>query len=538
MAKVSIRNSGLVGVVRDIDGFDLPPEAWTIGENVRFIDGYATKALGESPVEGPVQVPPLYLFSAPGITAPFWIYTNGIKVYGVSGGVHSDITRATGGDYAATDLDRPWTGHWLNGVFLLNPPGDAPQAWAPIQGAQRLVALGNWSETGVTTLRAEILRGFQNFGIALDITKDSTRFPTTLRWSSPAEPGQIPPSWDVADATELAGEIPLSDTPGYLLDAKPLRGALLVYKEDAVVRLQRVNSNAVFTATFLAGRTGLMGTDCVQEFEPGQHVFLTLDADVAVTDGQTVRRATDRKARRYLEENIDGEARRRSFVVVRYNRREVWVCFPTVGSDYCNRIAVWNWEDNVWSYRDLSDTLSIKSGLYDPEAVSQTWESIIAGTWDEWIQAGGWDARLFAANSYSLLGAFPNSTTLQLMDNGYQIGGASYVTRLERTGLAIVGQDRQGNPKVDETRVKHLHSLVPVVSAPVGTEIDISVGASDTANGSVTWTGPYRFVVGQHDRLEPLNIEGKHLAVRFDFLTDNSWRFYGYDLDLRIVGNV
>jgi hypothetical protein len=280
--------------VEDVAPHELPPEAWTLGQNVRFQDKSAIRMLGESQVEGAPTVVPNYLFPSPSVSDSFWVYTDLAKFYATVGGVHTDITNA-GGDYTG-GLDDAWNGGWLNGLMLLNNGIEDPQLWDPISAGQRLVDLTNWP----ATTQCKVMRVFQEFLMALYVTKSSVEFPTMVKWSHPADPGSVPVTWDESDATKLAGELPIGDTAGFIVDGKRLGPSFMVYKEDAIVRMDRVQTNDVFTKRPISLRTGLMAQECAQEWQRGQHVLLTRDADVVLTDGQVLRPITDRRVRRRL----------------------------------------------------------------------------------------------------------------------------------------------------------------------------------------------------------------------------------------------
>ena len=532
MPRVTVRNVGALGVIPDLDQppHEMPPEAWSRVQNINFIDGSARRALGESAVEGAPSVVPTYLFPAASFTSSLWVYTNLLKVFAVVGGVHTNITRQTAAvdvDYTGA-LDNRWNGGWLGGVMILNNGVDDPQNWNPIATGTKLIVLPNWPAS--TTART--IRVYRNFLVALDVTKAGTRFPTMIKWSHPAEPGTIPVSWDETDATKLAGEKSQSETPGFLVDAAPIGASLMVYKEDAVIRMDRIPTNDVFGFKHLSTRAGLMGIDCAKEFLPGKQIAFTLDADVMVTDGQQMSSVTDRQVRAHLESLVDGANRGRSFVVVDPLSRQVFVCFPEQGKTYCTKAAIWNWEDNTWSFKQISDTVDIKSGIYDESAPSETWNSD-SEVWDADVTT--WNERLYKALAYKMLGAFVTDNQLWEHNVSQKLGTTAYTSVLERTGLALVGQGRDGQPKVDPTSVKQVTEIWPLMSATQSMTLSVSVGAQDTPTGPITWDGPYNFDPTVDQKVDVF-IEGNYIAVKFESAAETPWKFYGYGLQLDVVG--
>jgi len=64
MPRVKFHNSGRIGILQDIPAYDLPPEAWSDGLNVRMFDGAVWKSFGHTKVMDPPTVQPFALFPA------------------------------------------------------------------------------------------------------------------------------------------------------------------------------------------------------------------------------------------------------------------------------------------------------------------------------------------------------------------------------------------------------------------------------------------------------------------------------------------
>lgn len=526
MPRVNFRDVGNWGVVRDVPGHELPPEVWSEANNVVMKDGYISPIRGETVVEGETQIVPHYLFSSPSGTQPFWVYTDLDKVYAVVAGTHTNITNA-GGDYTG-GIDDRWNGGWLNGIMVLNNGVDVPQVWNPISAGQALVDLPNWP---ANTL-AKVIRPHRNFLIALDVTKSSVNYPTLVKWSDLTDPGTVPGSWDESDPTNLAGEFGLSDTSGKAIDGRALGDSFMVYKEDAIYRLDRIATNAVFKETPISLRTGIMAQECAQEFRPGRHIVLTRDADIVITDGQGVEGIADRRVLRQIEQSINPNYRERSFIVVDYVRKEAWIVFPRTNSQYCNTAWVWNFQDNTWSRRDISPTLDIKSGVYDQTAVTDAW-SAETNSWATVNRA--WGERLFVQGSYRLLGAMIQDDAIHEMNRGTTQAGGEILSVVERRGLAVVGQDRFGQYRMDPNRVKFISELYPLITAPIGTEVKVRVGAQDNPNSPMTWGDEFSFDPRTMEKVCP-DVEGKYIAVRFTSNAQHEWKLHGYALQVDIVG--
>src|SRR3954470_581802 len=131
MSEISIEIDDIAkyGVIRDTPAHQLPPEAWTLGENVRFNDESISRLSGETAVFGTPTVAPYgsQFIATTGI--PYWIYLGLNKAYVWDGTTHTNITRQTAGvdvNYNATGaLD--WNTTILGGIPIQNNGIDVPQ---------------------------------------------------------------------------------------------------------------------------------------------------------------------------------------------------------------------------------------------------------------------------------------------------------------------------------------------------------------------------------------------------------------------------
>ena len=75
-----IDNPGEIGIIKDIPGHELPLNAYSDGQNVRFNDTYVEKSLGHSSVFTP-SIEPYYLLSMSTTEVFYWIYAGLSKIY-------------------------------------------------------------------------------------------------------------------------------------------------------------------------------------------------------------------------------------------------------------------------------------------------------------------------------------------------------------------------------------------------------------------------------------------------------------------------
>jgi hypothetical protein len=111
MPLVPVQNVGQVGIIRDIPPYSLPPNAWSNGNNVRFIDNGVSKIAGYKEIlTSCPMVPYQILFSEYGGT-DYWLAFGLNKIAVHNGSTWTDVTRqATGAlDGGITDADETIT---------------------------------------------------------------------------------------------------------------------------------------------------------------------------------------------------------------------------------------------------------------------------------------------------------------------------------------------------------------------------------------------------------------------------------------------
>lgn len=530
MAIIKIRQLGTLGVVKDVLPTDLPPEAWTDSKNCQFTSGYVARARGQQRV-GPTEVYPVepwYLLSnptSPGFNElglPFVVFSDMLEVHAFGNNFGYENLTPDGGIPGAQTADgirTAWpSGGWFNGVLVYNARSRAGPWYlnGPPQAGGRLELLPNFSIAGVSELHVSVLRPYRNFLLGLGVWEQNQNFATHLLWSHPADPGTVPPSWDVTDPTTMAGRVPLGATAAPLIDCLQLGDMNIVYKLDSVIRMERIASNAIFSFREISNQAGMLAQDCAVNFTQGRQLFLTNQGDVAVTDGHSVQSLLDGKHQRYLPTRIKWRIAGQSFVVADRKNREVYVCYPSVdneGTLFCDEALIWNWVENTWAIRKLPLCLA---GLSAP----------VAAEFED-------DQRM---GRYTSMIGFPDNNEIREIGVGVLDSGAVFECELERRGLAIVGQDIRGNISHDPTVMKQVTKLWPLISAPAGELVPftVSVGVHDTMDGEITWQD-FPFVANQDSFIEPL-LTGRFLAIKFRSAAGVDWKLHGYDVELNVVG--
>jgi len=541
--RVSFLNVGQIGVVKDVPDWQLPPAAWTHAENVRFRENAAWRFHGF-----------IEFKNLPGVVAQFampaiiddkrwWIYAGMNKVYATADGLHYNITRQSGGvdqNYSFPETFR-WNGTVLGGVPILNNGQNVPQAWIGAASTVRLQNLPNWPSTGPDNLRAQIVRSFKNYLIALRLRKGvsavdgsgGTLYSTLLRWSHPADPGEVPISWDVTDETKDAGEHDLQGERGdEIIDCLLLGDTNVIYKAESVHAMSYVGGISVFAFRRLFGDFGMLAMRCAADI--GNKHFVVTDSDIVVHNGQTYQSLLNDRLKRYLFSNIDPTYYRNSFVLNYKDAREVWFCFPAYGTGPdCTKALVWNSDENSIGFRDLPGVREGDAGrlghvgLSDWESLSQTWEELNFA----------WNDTHTLSIGKGVVLPKPVDGALLVMDRSYNNAGIGFSTVLERTALRFDAGDQSAALNSTET-VKQIQSIYPTFEADNGTGIQIAIGAQDRPKGPIRWGLPKTFTVGASSRVDLVDtIESSKLpALRFSSASGKGWKLTGFAMDVQIVG--
>lgn len=512
MTLVHVPGAGAAGVVKDLSIPNLPPSAWTDAKNIRFLDGSAVCFLGQQPVYEGNPVHPMHVLPVTVAGVRSWIYAGAQKTYLITPGspvVHTPLTRQVGGvddDYSGAP--NAWTSTVVGGVPVLNNGVDPPQQWL-LDPGQRMTDLSAWPAD--TTCR--VMRAFKNSLVALGVTKAGDDYPYMVKWSHPADPGTLPVTWDPSDATKDAGEFDLADGYDKIIDGLPLRGSFMIYKESSIWRMDYIGGVYVYSFNKVLGTSGALNRNCIVELD-GQHLVLTA-SDVIVHDGQTSTSVLDRQARIRLFEEIDVQYIHQAFVFKNPFLKEVFICYPSVGSASPNRALVWNWRDRTVAFRDIPNIWHAAHGPMQPE-MGIAWEDA-AFPWADaatpWNIAQGWpdQERVIMAGQSQLM----------LLDSGNSFGGVKPPAYLERVGMDLGAADV----------IKTMKGVRLQVKGTPGETVMVQMGASSDQYAAPTWQPSVPHVIGSTVQCDGF-VSGRYLAIRIASGTSSNWRLDGYAMDI------
>ena len=408
---VKIEDLGEFGVVTDISPFQLPPNAWSGGNNIRIRNNGVKKCAGFEEVFATCPIPASYIFPVVDTTSVYWIAAGLDKVYVFksSGATWTNITRQTTGsdvNYTGTGGEG-WSHTVIGGVPVLTNFYDTPQFWALSTGkyatATKLAELSNWQ---ATNYYCKSIKSFKTFLIALNIKKSGTEYTKMVKWSTEAPSHGPPGSWDESDATKDAGEYELADTPGDIVDGLQLGESFMIYKDDAIYIMNYIGTPFIFSFKLLSPTIGLLAKNCVSEFEGGHFFFGK--TNMYLNNGQQITPLLTNRLRREVFANLSGDNYSRSFTVADYGRNEILACYPTGSYTYPNRALIWNWTSNTFTIRDLPNTTSMAFGSAFVSTDSDAWS---ANTTD-WDTAGRiWGSSTFDQGAKSLVFCTPGTSS-------------------------------------------------------------------------------------------------------------------------------
>lgn len=499
-------------------------------------DGAVWKGFGQEKILDPPSIVPHSLIPTASISGnQLFAYPGLAAIYGTDGTTHTDITRVVGGAYTG-DADDLWNGGTLGNVLILNNGIDIPQVWLGPSLSTPLIDLANWPAS--TT--AKVIRVFRRFLVAYDVTIGGNRNAQLVKWSNRADVGSVPTSWDETDPAERAGEWPLIETDGAIVDALPLSGINFIYKEDEIHSMEETGGDFVFRFTQRFGQVGLLAQRCVKEYQRGDrhvHALMTPE-DIVEHNGFQMRSLLDNKMQRWYKGRIDPAKDHLSFLAPNYAEDEMWAGITEAGRDYPNLAFIINMKDGTCTIRDIPEVAHIAWAAFDPEAGSNTFDTKLTA-FDAMV--GQFGQRTFAPGRKRLIMVDPQAAdpSFYLADQGFDFTGTNFRAYVERTGLAVVGEDRFGHPKVDTEVVKLVTEVWPRVRVANGASIDVYIGAQEKSDGPVTWSSAMPYDPATMDKVDvDPPVEGRFIAVRFETANDvaTSWKLDGYDLEMHLLG--
>ena len=536
MAINSVRDVGSQGITRDLKPALVPSRFWTDGRNIRFrnmrVEGMGgCVSVLPSTVTGLLNVG---LIASP--LTKFFIYSTGAKLFSFDGLTTHDITRAVGGDYS-DDADTQFDFLSFNGFGIFNQVNDLPQLWDASAGSNDCVDLTNWN----TLWRTKKMRNFKGFLFAMGMEESGTQFPHKLRWSTPAEAGAVPSSWDDADPTNLAGSFDFPDTKrGELVDGLELGDNFYIYKEGSIWEFQFVGGDEVFTRELIVNDVGLRVPRSLVELPTmqGKRVhFFAGDDNFYVMDGLTVTPVFEDVFRREIVALRGENYQKRAFSVVNYRESELWFCIPQAGDDYCTLAFVMNYQNMTYTVRELSGAGNITAGIgFDSSSISE--EDDIDFDDDTFFSDGtGFATTTIIPNQSAIVEASPVREQIYYLDRGpldYD-GVSAYPRYVTRESLATTKVDPRNVEAevVDYNARKVIDHIVPKL---YGGSVELTIGVQEQENVAISYLAPEVIRKDEFRHHFPQPVSARFHTFMFKNVGTEDFILGGFDYNVNVLG--
>lgn len=539
MAILPLRDLGRVGIIKDIDPYDLPPNAFSSGVNVRFANG----TIQRGPVFRTIRSLTKEASFVDGLTPLTGLdyvavgYTDGTLVR-IAGSTVTDIT-ASG--WSPSSIPTQWTSTNLSDVYYTNREDRVP--WYMARGGTSMAAIPGWT----STWRCRSLRAFNGQLIALNMTEGATEYPTTLRWSDFTVAGVPPATW-TPGTTNSAGRNTLAEMVNPIVDGMALRSSFIIYSRDEIWAMEPSLDNNVFNFRRLFFNTGVINKNCIVEYE-GKHYVFGFD-DIYIHDGVNKQSIAEGRVRQYIYQTMNKKYTDRFFTVHNRALNEIMFCYvsgdeliswPSDGTA-CNRAAVYNYVADTWTFYDLPMSLFGGVANLDTSLVwgdaNNSWD-LTGGSWLDNADGYKRNVMFVGVNSGPVA---PNTGTLTPklhVFESYATGSVSSALDTVATTRCFVRRD---SIDLDEIQAelrgfKNIVSIYPEGRVyPSGAPLTFQFGTTIYPDESPTLGTPMDYNGTDNYKLDYRDA-GRFLTMLISYPDYKSFNLSGMDVDLVITGS-
>lgn len=349
--------------------------------------------------------------------------------------------------------------------------------------------------------------------------------PGVVRISDVAAAGSIPHNWNPYSAgVSTAEEFTLSTT-GIVQELAAMQGNLYVYTNNSIHALSKTSNPSIpYIASIVSSTHGASGLDLVHEHR-GTHVVVGSD-DIYQFSGHpaSIKSLSNNRVRDYYFNNVNPAYSTKAFIINNTADDELWICFPNLTSTgNANETLIFNYEDNVWSRRAITEAAHGISG--------HTKDVLTNGSLSTNVDPSV--SRPIFVLSGDIYGVDFNNKYTDINDANYE----SYIERTEA-------------PMTPEFDVESLASVALWASKDISAEINLRLrfrttnapGASLasnplTTNGTVGDSENPLFTIGK-DYKTDARLNGRLLSFRFtdESNVSDNWRLSGIQLEVKKGG--
>jgi len=497
------------GAVFDTDPHDIDDSVYTDVINMRFNDGAAEKIGGEV-VGSTTTAQATHLLFNGSHADPLWLYFGD----GVARVTNFTDDKDIEGTALTSGID--WDTSLFNTFPICNNTLDAPRYWG-----NDFVTPGTLADLPAfpASTACQAVRPFRGFLVALNITTSGVQAENRVLWSDASDAGALPVSWDITDPTVLAGDTYLTDDKGEIIDGAQLRDLFVIYKTHSTYIMRLIGGQGVMRVDKVQVNSGLLAKNCVVEFK-GRH-FVVADGDIVLFDGQNIESIADKRTKDTIFNDIDSDNFDRTYVVRDDRNDEIWVCYPSTGQSFSDKAAIWNWQDNTWTYRDLVNTRHIAPGVANFEA-SPTYAAS-TGIYDSYA---GVTYKSFSSNPTVDTLSSAVTSAIHILGDSFDIDGSVMPSLLEKATMDL------GDPD----SIKIVKSVTPRITANTGTKIYIRIGTQFNPDDDISWGNEFLYTAGT-DREAHFTEKGRYISVRMRTQDIGAnWKCHGFFVSYAISG--
>ena len=513
MALLQLHNLGESGALSDLAAVDLPPGALSSGKNYKVLNNKIQSAFfNKLIVSQTITQVCGYSFFVP--STNFYVNLARDKATVYNSSVWTDITETGGYASIGAGQEVLWQHCMIGNIPIVNNPQTWPAYWSPQQVSQKLQPLkfnpGNtWK---VLNYHANVVRSHNNFLFALNLTEGATVYPTSYRWSHPADVNGLPFTWDETDLSAIAGKASIG-VGGDIVDGLSMRDSFVIYSESAITILSYVGGTFIWDSRTLTSSYGLLATDCVVEVN-GIHYFMTA-GDIMANNGNSLESILSRRIKREFVSSLDPYNYTNSFAVSNPITKEIWFCYPETGNTFASKAIVFNYEFNTLSSRVLNNRPNATFGpVLQPLPLWST-------------SSQSWDA---TATFWSTDPNSPFNNTIVSADTA----GSLY--SLELTDPTVI-QDtlvmRDNIVLGDQAQLFTTNCAYPNIDC--NGSCWVQLGAQDYANANVRWAPAVKFTPLTMRKVD-IRTTGSLLAWRVFSDGTTPFTMTGIDIDYALNG--
>lgn len=544
MPTVPVRNLGGAGIVSDIHPYDLPPNVFSAGVNVRFENGTVSRGpVSRSVFDLSAYDPtfsPGHMFSVPpsvtGVESLVAVSHTFDKVYEIVGSTVTDITAA--GMTNIGDPNAPITHSFLGAVTYLNRRTHVP--FMRRQADADFTPLTQWDPDW----RCAVLRPYKDFLIALDVRKGAAEFPQMIKWSDIAFYGDEPPSWDAGSTTNSAGENVLNEMKGRILDGHTLRDTFMLYGENEVWAMTFTGGSFIFDFRKRFDDVGVIATNCVVEVD-GQHYVFERN-DIIVHDGASKRSIVHGTNKDFIFRGLIRDLQHLCFVTHDPVLNEISFCYPSQDrltgfvnpTTGCNRAAVFNYRRNIWTFYDLPNVNSATNAVI---ATGQSWDATAPAVWANiggtYMGDGSFNERhhIFASRGDASMGITASRLIGFDLINGSRLARPVVQELMKDAFVERVGIDLDDSG-VQISAYKSLLKVYPQIALSEGDGgVTFQFGANDVSAVSPEWDNERTFDPATDHQVD-VRKAGRYLAHRLRHTGTSDFSYSGFDATIQVRG--